>query len=376
MPGKKWMSMRSIVLFSAVFLLTTVGIVCSRPARACPPDHGYHYWQALGSQAAFKAVRMMRSRGIRIGAHQFIALTNAGYAEIGGRATAGVLDGLSLLLGVGRGDHSLIEVHSAPSSALWVAIYHKRSGFCAYLQVDPEALVAGQALHASEKNNLFFIHVLEKIDADHLFANAQVYAEKFDNKIFGGNEFRIVTIVNAVAAGAPAAAVRAFEFHDHYCPGVTSGILMACYLKSFFPAAPDGKYFVQSVQPWCKEDALMVILNATPGKGGYAVTYPSADDMAAWPAWAENASTIVYREDPANGIWEGIVLGYTGGDTGCPDYGHSVMNKLCADLWYLSHLWTIPGILSVSCMNFPWTRAFHRKTWRVRGLIRFLPWSR
>jgi hypothetical protein len=27
------------------------------------------------------------------------------------------------------------------------------------------------------------------------------------------------------------------------------------------------------VDPWCKEDALLVLLNATPGKKGYAISY-------------------------------------------------------------------------------------------------------
>jgi len=141
-----------------------------------------------------------------------------------------------------------------------------------------------------------------------------------------------------VAVGAPSCAVRAFEFHDHYCPGVTSGILMALYIKNNFAKEPAGSYFVQSVQPWCKEDALMVILNTTPGKSGYHVSYPTAGDMTSWADKVKNASTIVYRKDPVSGLWDGVVLGYQGGTTGCPSYGHSVMDKLCADLWYLKRL--------------------------------------
>lgn len=139
-------------------------------------------------------------------------------------------------------------------------------------------------------------------------------------------------------AGAPTYAVRAFEFHDHYCPGVTSGILMALFIQDCFMLDAGGSYFIQTVQPWCKEDALIVMLNATPGKRGYAVTYPTSDDMVVWPDWAANASTIVYYKAPGENRWIVLVLGYEGGDTGCPDYGHSVMNKLCSDLWYLDRL--------------------------------------
>jgi formylmethanofuran dehydrogenase subunit E-like metal-binding protein len=292
----------------------------------------------VGRKAAAKAIQMMKEEVAWLSAKDLIALTNAGYAQVYGEITTGALDGLSGVLGVSRGDNSLVEVHSAADKALWFAIYHQRSGYCVYLQVDPDALDSGFFWGRRNRQSLFSIAVMEQINAAHLFDNAEEYAEKFNNSVFGGNEFRVVTIANAVAQGAPTYAVRSFEFHDHYCPGVTSGILMALYIQDFFPLDNGGSYFVQTVQPWCKEDALLSMLNTTPGKKGYAVTYPTNEDMAVWPEWAENASTIVYRKDPNTGNWDGVVLGYQGGDTACPAYGHSVMNKLCSDLWYLERL--------------------------------------
>ena len=82
----------------------------------------------------------------------------------------------------------------------------------------------------------------------------------------------------------------------------------------------------------------MVLLNTTPGKKSYAVTYPTEDDIASWPTWAKDLSTIVYRYDSLSEIWQGIALEYNWEETGCPDYGHSVMNKLCTDLWYLDRM--------------------------------------
>jgi formylmethanofuran dehydrogenase subunit E-like metal-binding protein len=325
------------LLLTVMFLLTG-GLIFASPARALYADSDYSYWKSVGRQAAVKAIRMMREEVAWLSAKDLIALSNAGYAEVYGEITMGALDGLSETLGVSRGNNSLVEVHSAAEKDLWFAIYHQRSGYCVYLQVDPDALDGGFFWGRRNRQSLFSIAVMEQINAAHLFDNAAEYAEKFNNGVFGGNEFRIVTIANAVAEGAPAYAVRSFELHDHFCPGVTSGILMALYIRDFFPLDSGGGYFVQTVQPWCKEDALISMLNTTPGKRGYAVTYPTAEDMAAWPEWAENASTIVYRKDPNTGNWEGLVLGFTFGDTGCPDYGHSVMNKLCSDLWFLERL--------------------------------------
>ncbi len=72
---------------------------------------------------------------------------------------------------------------------------------------------------------LFRVAATERIAAEYLYKHSVEYKAKFENKVFGGNEFRIITIANAIAAGVPPDAARAFEFHDHFCPGVTSGIL-------------------------------------------------------------------------------------------------------------------------------------------------------
>jgi formylmethanofuran dehydrogenase subunit E-like metal-binding protein len=292
----------------------------------------------LGRKAAVKVVQMMREKVAWLNAKDFIALSNAGYAEVNGETTMGALDGLSETLGVRRGDNSLVEVHSAAEKALWFAIYHQRSGYCVYLQVDPEALYSGFFWGRRNRQSLFSIAVMEQINANHLFDNADEYTEKFNNQIFGGNEFRIVTICNAVAEGAPSYAVRSFEFHDHYCPGVTSGIMMAQYVKSFFPLYSGGSYFVQGVKPACKEDALVVMLNTTPGKSGYSVTYPTDEDIAKWPTWAKTARNIIYWKETSDSPWVALVLEYNGGDTGCPSYSSSILSKLCSDLWYLGHL--------------------------------------
>ena len=290
-------------------------------------DSEYSRWQNVGAQAAFKAAAMIRKQSPGFKTADSIAMTNAGYADINGQSTMAALDGLSSVLKVSRGAQSLIEIHSSASTPLWFAVYDKDSGNCAYLQVDPAAL-------ENEDAPLFSKEATEQVNAEHLFANPAEYGQKFDAKVFGGNEFRIVTIANALTAGVSTKALRAFEFHDHYCPGVTSGILMAKYIEQHF----SGSLFIQSIQPWCKEDALQAILNTTPGKKGYDVLYPTEADLANWPNWAKAASTIVYNKAPGSKVWNGTALGFQFSETDCPAYGHSVLDKLCADLWYLDKM--------------------------------------
>jgi len=296
----------------------------------------YDYWNNAGRLAGTQSFELLKQNSVAPQKENLIVLTNAGYAEIGNSSTMGFIDGISDVTGCKRGNNTLAEIHSRYDAPLWCAVYDKVSGYCAYLQLK-SSKISGDIQSASA-SEIFDIAVSEKINADHLYANAEAYNKKLGEKIFGGNEFRIVTITNALAKGVPAYAARAFEYHDHYCPGVTSGIMMVNYLKKNFPVKPDDSYFVQSVQPWCKEDALMTLLNSTPGKGGYSALYPTEADRAAWKAEAKDASTIVYREDKKTKKWDGVVLAFKWNDSVCKELGKSIIGKLCMDLWYLDKL--------------------------------------
>ncbi|MGE0083928.1 MAG: FmdE family protein [Desulfococcaceae bacterium] len=296
----------------------------------------YEYWSSAGKKAGDQAFAMMKQNGIAPKKENLIVLSNAGYAEIGNSSTMGFIDGISDATGCRRGNNAFAEIHSRYDAPLWCAVYDKVSGLCAYLQLK-SSKISGD-IQAAPASEIFEIAVSEKINADHLYANAEAYNKKFSEKIFGGNDFRIVSIANALAKGVPSYVLRAFEYHDHYCPGVTSGIMMVNYLKKNFPVKPGSSYFVQSVQPWCKEDALMTLLNATPGKGGYSALYSTEADREKWKPEAKDAATIVYREDKGTKKWDGIVLGFKWDDSVCKEFGKSMIGKLCMDLHYLDRL--------------------------------------
>ncbi len=318
--------------FWLVILLATLSL-CAFSFKVVTAASVYDSWSAIGKVAAERALGMIKRAGATPAKGNLVVITNAGYAEVKGSSTQAALDGLSDAAGASRGRNTLVEVHSSPWSPLWFAVYDKASGNCAYLEVNPDV-----AELSKDASNLFKVSAIEKIDAERLYKNADDYKAIFKEKIFGGNEFRIITIANAVSKGAPNAVVRAFEFHDHYCPGVTSGVMMANYLKKNFPAGDSG-YFVHSVDPWCKEDALITLLNATPGKKGYAVSYPSDEDKKDLTEDGKKASTIVYRQNNETGIWEGMVLAFDwSAETGCEQTGNMAVDKLCADMWYLDRL--------------------------------------
>ncbi len=339
MRGKK----RSVIagLHFIAWVAALAALACWLPAAHAADKTGTRkapgLWESIGAKAGADALAMMGLDKAAAKSGNLAALSNAGYAEVNGASTMEALDGLSRVAGASRGRNTLLEIHSAPTSPLWFAVFDKASGMCAYLELDGPVVEEGLNVRKTPAAKLFKTRSIQNISADYLYSHVQEFKEKLDQKIFGGNEFRIIGIANAVAAGAPPYAARAFEFHDHYCPGVSSGIAMVNYLKKGFPAK-EGGYFIYSVSPWCKEDAMLAILNTTPGKNSYALNYPTDEDKAKWKPEAKNACTIVYREDKQTKTWEGRVLGFKFGETGCPDYGNPMLGKLCSDLWYVHHM--------------------------------------
>ena len=293
-------------------------------------------WERIGTTAAERSMDMIRKAAAVPKKGNMVVLTNAGHAEVNGESTQGALDGLASVTGASRGRNTLVEINSSSWAPLWFAVYDRTSGYCAYLELDASK-AAPTAAGSGISGELFRASATERIDAAHLFRHAAEYEAKFSRRVFGGNDFRIVSIANAVAAGAPPYLIRTVELHNHYCPGITSGILTALYVKAHFPSPKTG-YFVHSLEHWCKEDALMLLLNAYPATGSYAVGYPTEAEKAARTKEAQNAATIVYRQDEKTKKWEGLVLGFEWAETSCAREGKGVLDKLCVDLWYLERL--------------------------------------
>ncbi|EMS81340.1 FmdE family protein [Desulfotignum phosphitoxidans] len=325
-------------LFVAITITAWSGVCFGQPAAdGTSSGSVYTRWKAVGQFAADLSLEMIQNAGKTPDKKDLIVLTNAGYAQMFGMPTQGVLDGLAAVTGASRGKNTLVEIHAAAWDPLWVAVHDPASGWCAYLEMVQPGGSDPQQFPDAMSPDIFGIRTVERIDADYLYAHAKEFETRMAGRIFGDNAFRVITIANAVASGAPARVVRAFEFHDHYCPGVMSGIFMADYVQAHFPPGRSG-YVVHGIDPWCKEDALMTLLNATPGKKKYAVTYPSEADRARRLPAVETAATIIYRQNDQTGQWEGILLGFDWADTSCPKTGNVIIDKLCIDLWYLERI--------------------------------------
>lgn len=111
----------------------------------------------------------------------------------------------------------------------------------------------------------------------------------------------------------------------------------------------------------------MVMLNATPGKSGYTVTYSTTEDRAEWGDYS-SAVNIVYGQLP-DGSWEGLILNVTlapSTETGC-NYTNGTISRLCADLWYLDKL-DDPGRFVEELKSFTLPATDHPKNYARPGI--------
>lgn len=304
----------------------------------------YRFWRLLAEQAAREAFKYLERRG------DLLVLTNAGYVTVGGSSAAPCLDGLIAATGCSPGRGNLLEVHTADSKPLWFFFFEKKSGQGVFVEVDG-AKAAGFVASGSDPNAVdsnpaqFFKKVVaENVSAEKLLANPGDWNQKVQMKVFSGLEFNIVAIANLAVKGAPPGLVKAALFHDHLCPGVTSGYLLANYLKKEFPLrSPDESYYVLAVPPWCKDDALQVVLNTTPGKSGMSVIPVNAAARENLKPEAKNLAGIYFRYDSKAKKGDGVVLAFdfakaqslSGIDM---NKGFPWESRLKSDLWYLDYL--------------------------------------
>ena len=100
-------------------------------------------------------------------------------------------------------------------------------------------------------------------------------------KFKAGKDMGAMAAIAAVwAQGGPYDFLKSAELHNHICPGLTSGYLIAHYIKNHYPLKDGEKYVIVASPVWCKEDALQVILDCTPGKHGMIVKHLSKEQVA------------------------------------------------------------------------------------------------
>ena len=176
-----------------------------------------------------------------------------------------------------------------------------------YLEVDTSVFkLSTDEFEALSDEEVFTTIAKEDISAELLLNEPGAWQQKMNAKVFGGNEFSLITIANVWAAGAPYEFLKAAEFHNHICPGLTSGYFIVKYLDENLPLqSSSDNYEIIGCPPWCKDDAIQVIFDKTVGKR-YVAMHLTPEDSAQLPGVAG----IYVRWNSTAGNGEGLVLAF------------------------------------------------------------------
>lgn len=225
----------------------------------------------LGSKAAKTAMEQLK---FEKGDQNVLALTNAGHAIVEGQTTQAAIKGLNIESGCNVGDGNLFQILRPYWKPLWFYFYNKATGEAVYMQADEKALNKSlEEFKALPKDKVFSKVSKTNINLDYMLNHTNEGNATFDKKAFDGNEFTLVGMSNVWAEpGATFDFLQATAFHDHLCPGVTSGYMLAKFVENRMPITNSNEsYKVIACPNWCKDDLLQMRWDATPGKSGMFV---------------------------------------------------------------------------------------------------------
>jgi formylmethanofuran dehydrogenase subunit E-like metal-binding protein len=236
---------------------------------------------------------------------------------------------------------NLLVVQNSRNSPLWFAFFDKCSGNCTYIEV------------SYENESEISYQVMENIDFDKLSKTPKSKAawnEKVNSTVFNGREFAILTICNGWATGKlDYELMQCLELHNHFCPGISSGFVLANWMEENYPLEENVSYTVFSCPNWCKEDVFVKRWDTTPGKGGIWVSSLTDDEKE---ALGGSPAGIFVVTDKNAGTMKAVVLGFNfdivNAECGAKADDPAWISKYLADLWLMDkENWDTEGLVSV-----------------------------
>ena len=313
---------RMVTALALVILLGSVwgGIGCSTQ-ELIAPEATINDYPALPHSLGIKASKVaMNQLPFDRGDSKVLAMTDAGYSIIAGHTTERCIDGVIEESGCTIGKGNLLLIHRGRNRPLWFTFFSQDTGECVYLEVNSAVLDKTIAeFEALSDREVFTKIEKENIGAAKLLAEPDAWQEKMTARVFGGgwgaftNEFTIITIANVWAKGngSPRELLSAAQFHNHICPGLTSGYFILEYLDKYLPLEkPSQGYQIIAIPPWCKDDVLQWNLEATIGNKNYVAKELSWEQSQGLPKEAKHVAGIYIRWDAATGTGDGLVLAF------------------------------------------------------------------
>lgn len=229
------------------FLLTLSQVWASQPAQPGLQDLDRLISQAMSDLKAAK-----NDDGL-------LVLTNAPYHKNSGENSLSALARVQDATGTAVGKGNLLFFQRPQTHALRILLFNKSDRRAVAISRTDEWV--------AESLNL---------DADTV-QDAGFWKTAKEKYAAGKDMFTLATLATAWAEGAPYDFLKAAELHNHICPGLTSGYMMAHYILKHYPLEKGQRYTIVASPAWCKEDAFQALMDCTPGKGGLVVKPLSQD---------------------------------------------------------------------------------------------------
>ncbi len=208
----------------------------------------------------------MADLGLQPAGPNLCVLTNAPYVKQGTESAASCLDVIQDTTGCSQAKKNLLYYHARVSNPLRIVLFDKGSGNGVVLTrcrngsplTDPCSPVAAAASGESFEKAKLLLGGEKILEADAF--------KEVMKKLGPADAFSIASILSSWAGEAPFDFLKACEFHNHFCPGVTSGYLIVKLINEKYPLKKGQKYVWIGCPPKCGDDAIQVLLDLTPGK--------------------------------------------------------------------------------------------------------------
>ena len=183
---------------------------------------------------------------------QLCAMTDATYVRVNGKTSEHYVDVIQEETGCTVGKGNLLFFHRPMNYPLKIAIFRRNTKECVVIAHD------GQKTE-SQKYHL-------GLDA--------ISKPGFSKEVgtpLAPDAFTIAAFAHAWAQDAPQDFLKCAEFHNHLCAGIASGYMIARFIIGKYPLKKGESYTWVASPVFCKDDAIQVLLDVTPGKKGLYV---------------------------------------------------------------------------------------------------------
>lgn len=190
----------------------------------------------------------LKTLGAQKGDFNLCVLTDSTYVNLAGRSTEKYVGMVERETGCSVGKGNLLLFHRPSNYHLIIALYKRDTKECVIIRHDGQEGRVGK-LHIGDEH-------ISKPD----------FWKKASKGVGGSDTYGIVTILGAWSLGAPYDFLKCAEIHGHVCPGLAWGYFIAKAIQKQYPLRRGEKYVFIACPNACKDDAIQVLLDVTPGK--------------------------------------------------------------------------------------------------------------